>query len=125
MEDENTIQSKSIVKKNSKKLTKLLEIAQKKYETLLSLALKGSKKSYLKGKMEILKRVQADLEKKNYSTQAGFRAYLMGQAFTDIPKSKIIQLIVQSDFSNLFPRRINSTKCDRKSCGNQLYGKFR
>jgi hypothetical protein len=56
-EGDKGILGRSIVKQNTKKLGKLLEVAQRKYESLLSTSLKSSKKAFLKGKIDVFRRM--------------------------------------------------------------------
>lgn len=67
-EGESRIMGRTILKQNTKKLGKLLEIAQKKYESLLQTSLKSSKKAFFKGKIDVFKRMLSELDKRNFNS---------------------------------------------------------
>ena len=92
MEEEKIVETKQPNTQNQepkqRKLAQLLEIAHKKYEKLLRVSLKASKKAYLKGKIDLLKRVSEGVEKMPDHSYSKYKDYLMTKKFEDVPNSK-------------------------------------
>lgn len=99
MEEEKSTSSKIYkLKENKEKLTELLAIAQKRYEKFLKGSLKSARKSYLKGKLDILKRLSEAIDKIGQKSPSSYKEYLLSKKFDDVPNSKF-QKIAKNNFS--------------------------
>lgn len=88
MQEEKLKKTKTIrTKDQNEKLSELLEIAQKKYEMFLKTSLKSARKSYLRGKLEILKRISEGIEKLGEVSPSLYKGYLLSKKFEDVPSS--------------------------------------
>lgn len=72
----------------SAKLKKTLLSVQSKYDALLKSTLRASRRSYMRGRLEVFKRVAEELEKRKLEFERDYKRSLMGLQFQDVPRSK-------------------------------------
>lgn len=69
------------------KLRTGLVSVQEHYEALLKTTLRASRRAYIKGKLEIFKRIVDEIEKRKKDIEKDFRRHFLSNVYSDIPES--------------------------------------